>query len=66
MPSIFVSFLVTPFALTNCHIVISKQDYTIRAVGYNSCVIGRRPRDENHAVRLRQRQRIAVERGTRS
>ena len=31
MPWIFGSFLVTPCALTSCHIVISKQDSTIRA-----------------------------------
>ena len=54
MPWIFGSFLVTPCTLTSCHVVISKQDSTIRAVGYNRCVIGRRPRDENHAVRFRQ------------
>ena len=66
MPWIFGSFLVTPFALTSCHVVISKQESTIMAVGYNRCVTRRRLRDENHAVRFRQRQRIVVERGTRS
>ena len=57
MPWIFGSFLVTPCALTSCHILISKQedDSTIRALGYDRCVTGRRPRDENHAVRFRQR-----------
>ena len=45
------SFLVTPGALTNCHVVISKQCV---GVGRSSrCVTGRRPRDENHAVRFR-------------
>ena len=38
----------------------------IRTVGYNRCVTGRRPRDENQAVRFGQRQRIAVVRGTHS
>ena len=50
MTWIFGSFLVTPCALTSCHVVISKQGSTIRALGYNRCVTGRRPRDENHAV----------------
>ena len=56
MAWIFGSFLVTPFALSSCHAVMSKQGYdsAIRAVGYNRCVTGRRPRDENHAVRFRQ------------
>ena len=36
----------------------------IRALGYNRCVTGKRPREENHAVRFKQRQRIAVLRGT--
>ena len=54
MPWIFGSFLVTPGALTSCHIVISKQNSTIRALGYNRCVTGRRPRDEKHVVRIRQ------------
>ena len=58
MPWIFGSFQVTPCALTSCHVVISKQGSTIRALGWNRCVTGRRPRDENHAVRFRQRQRI--------
>ena len=38
----------------SCHILISKQDSTIRALGSNWCVTGRRSRDENHAVRFRQ------------
>ena len=54
MPWIFGELLVTPCALTSCHVVISKQDSTIRTLGYNRCVTGRRPRDENHAVRFRQ------------
>ena len=54
MPWIFGSFLVTLCALTSCHIVISKQDSTIRALGYNRCVTRRTPRDENQAVRFRQ------------
>ena len=54
MTWIFGSFLVTPCAFTSCHAVISKQDSTIRAVGCNRCVTGRRPHDENHAVRFRQ------------
>ena len=66
MPWIFGSFLMTPCALTSCHVVISKQDSTIRALGTNRCVTGRRPHDENHAVRFRQRQKIRVELGTRS
>ena len=45
---------MTPCALTSRHVVISKQVSAIRALGYNMCVIGRRPRDENHAVRFRQ------------
>ena len=54
MPWIFSLFLVTPYALTSCHVVISKQDSMTRTVGYNRCVTGRRPRDENYAVRFRQ------------
>ena len=56
MTWIFGSFQATPCALTSCHILISKQedDSTIRAVGYNRCVTGRRPRDENYAVRFGQ------------
>ena len=60
MPWIFGSFLVTPCALTSCHIVISKQYSTIRAVSSKRCVNGRRSRDENHAVRE------SVDRGIRS
>ena len=48
------SFLVTPCALTSCHVVISKQDSTDRALRWNRSVMGRRPCDENHAVRFRQ------------
>ena len=55
MTYFFGSFLVTQCALTSCHVMISKQGSTIRAVGYNRCVTGRRPRDENHAVRFRGR-----------
>ena len=54
MPWIFGSFLVTPCALTSCHVVISKQDSTIRALRSNRWVTGGRPRDENHAVNFRQ------------
>ena len=56
MPWIFGSFLVTACALTSCHVVISQQGYdcTIRALGYNRCVTGRIPRDENHEVWFRQ------------
>ena len=54
MPWIFGSFLVTPYALTRCHVVICNQGSTIRTLGYNRCVTGRRPRDENYAVRFRQ------------
>ena len=57
---------MTASAMTSWLVVISKQGSTIRAHGYNRCVTRRRPRDENHTVRFRQRQRIAVERGTRS
>ena len=51
---IFGSFQVTSCALTSCHVVINKQDSTIRALRSNRCVTGRRSRDENHAVRFRQ------------
>ena len=56
MTWIFGSFLVIPCALASCHILISKQedDTTIWALGYNRCVTGRRPRDENHVVRFGQ------------
>ena len=57
MTWIFGSFLVTPCALTTCHAVMSKQRYdssAIRALEYNRCETGRRPRDENHVVRLSQ------------
>ena len=66
MTWIFGSFLMTLCASVSCHILISKQedDCTIRELGYNRCVTGRRTRDENHAVRFRQR--IAVERETHS
>ena len=52
MTWIFGSFLVTPCALTSCHVVISKWQ-RIRAVRSNRYVTGKRPRD-NHAVRFRQ------------
>ena len=52
MTWIFGAFLVTPCALTSCHVVISKQ--RVRAVGSNRCVAGRRPHHENHVVRFRQ------------
>ena len=48
------------------HVVVSKQDRTTRAVGYNKCITGRRPRDENHAVRFRQSAKNRVERERRS
>ena len=51
MPWIFGSFLVNPCALTSCHVVIRKQDSTIRALGYNRYVT-RSTRDKNHAVRF--------------
>ena len=54
MTWIFGSFLVTPCALTSCHIGISKRGIAVKS---NRCVTGRRPRD-NHAVSFRQRQRI--------
>ena len=56
MSWIFGSFLVTPCVLSSSHILISRQedDSRIRALGYNRCVTGRRPCDENHAVRFRQ------------
>ena len=53
MPWIFGSFLLTPCAFRSCHVVISKQGSTIRAVGYNRCVTGRRP-GEKHVVRFRK------------
>ena len=61
MPWIFGSFLVTPSALTSCHVVISKQNSMIRVVGYNRCVTGRIPH-ENHAVRFGQ----SAENGSRA
>ena len=64
MPWVFGSFLMTLCALTNYHVVINKQNSTIRALGYNRCITERRPRDENHAVRLRQRQRSSRTRDT--
>ena len=54
MPWIFGSFLVTPCALTSCHVVISKQDSSIRALRSCRCVTRRRSRDENHVVCFRQ------------
>ena len=61
MAWIFGSFLVTTWALTGCHAVMSKQGYdsAIRAVEYNRCVTGRRSRDENHAGRFRQSAELA-------
>ena len=52
MPWIFRSFLVTPCALTSCHVVISKQVSTIRTLRLNRCITGRRQLDENHVVRF--------------
>ena len=43
-----------PVCLASCHILISKQDSTIRLLRSNRSVTGKRSRDENHAVRLRQ------------
>ena len=43
-----------PVCLASCHILISKQDSTIRALRSNRCVTGRKSRDENHAMRFRQ------------
>ena len=43
-----------PCTLKSYRVVISKQDSTIRAVGYNRCVTGRIPCDGNHTVRFRQ------------
>ena len=43
-----------PMCLASGHILISKQDSTIRALRYNRCVTGMRSRDENHAVRFTQ------------
>ena len=40
--------------LASCHILISKQDSTIRALRLNRCVTGRRSHDENHVARFRQ------------
>ena len=56
MTWIFGSFLVIPCALASCHILISKQevDTTIRLLGYNRCVTGRRLREVNHEVTFRQ------------
>ena len=43
-----------PVCLAGCHILISKQDSTIRSLRSIRCVTGRRSRDENHTVRFRQ------------
>ena len=53
MTWIFSSFQVTPFALTSCHIVISKQQ---RNQGTRVQLVCNRKgsRDENHTVRFRQ------------
>ena len=64
MPWIFGLFLVTPCALTSCHIVISKQDSTIRSLGFNRCVTGRSLREGATWSDLERVQRIAVEQGT--
>ena len=52
MTWVFFSFLITPCALASCHILICKQDddSTIRALGYNRRITGRRSRDENQTV----------------
>ena len=52
MTWIFGSFLVTPCALTSCH-VISKQGDDSSSGHLGPTGVGRRPRD-NHAVRFRQ------------
>ena len=56
MPWIFGSFLVTPCALVNCHILISKQenDGVSGHSGRSGGVTGRGSCDENHEVRFRQ------------
>ena len=43
-----------PMCLASCHILISKQDSTTRALRSTRCVTGRRSRDENHLVIFRQ------------
>ena len=52
-----MDFRFVPSDHVCCHAEMSKQGYdsTTRAVGYNRCVTGRRPRDENHVVRFGQR-----------
>ena len=46
MTWIFGSFLVTPWALTSCHVVIRKQGWQcIGKVRSSNCITGRRPRD---------------------
>ena len=60
MTWIFGSFLVTPLALTSCHVVICKQ---VKAVGSNRCVTG-----GDHVMRtaradLDRMQRIRVDPG---
>ena len=42
-----------PVCLASSHILIIKQDSTIRALRLNRCLTGRRSCDENHAVRFR-------------
>ena len=63
MKWIFGSFLVTPCALTSCHVVICKQGSTISALGFNRCVTGRKPRNGNHAVRFRQSRELQSSKG---
>ena len=43
-----------PVCLASSHILINKQDRTIRALRSNRFVTGRRSRDENHVVRFRE------------
>ena len=50
----FGSFLVTPYALVSCHILISKQEDDVRALRSNRCVTERGSCDENHVVKFRQ------------
>ena len=50
-----MDFRFVPSDLVCCHILISKQDSTIRALRSNRRVTGRRPLDEKHAVRFRQK-----------
>ena len=54
MSWIFGLFLVAPCAFTSCHVVISKQDSTIRALRSHRCATGMGLRHKNHGVRFRQ------------